>query len=171
VTRARPSFKVRFRICQRSNDWGSRERGRNAVSIAPELLVSRWRKLGVPDRVLDVAVVPFVGQRVTAGVPQHVRVGLEDGLRLLASAFDHAGEPRGSEWRAALGREHRVTWALARVGAARGRAVRRPGSDASPGCPAWPGGRAEWRWRSRFDPSADRQAPRKWPLASSHGNR
>ena len=54
---------------------------------APEILEPRRRKLGVAHRVLDVAVaeiglqgariVSLVRQRVAAGVPEHVRVGLE----------------------------------------------------------------------------------------------
>ena len=65
----------------------------NRSQIAPEILKSRRRKLGVADRVLNVVVaevrlqrpcvVPLVGQRVTAGVPQHVRVRLEAQLGLV----------------------------------------------------------------------------------------
>jgi hypothetical protein len=49
------------------------------VSLAPKILEPRRRQLGVPDRVLNVAVaqvslqrtsiVPLVGKRITTGVP------------------------------------------------------------------------------------------------------
>ena len=51
-------------------------------------------------------VVPLVGQRVAAGVPEHVRVRLEGQLGLRACPLDHAGEASGAERRSALRREH-----------------------------------------------------------------
>jgi hypothetical protein len=51
-------------------------------------------------------VVPFVSQRIAAGVPQHVRVGFEAKTRLTASALDHACEASGAEGRPTLRREH-----------------------------------------------------------------
>ena len=62
-------------------------RVRRTFSVPPEILEPRWRQLSVPEGVLNIAVseiglqstgiVPLVGQGVTAGVPEHVRVGLE----------------------------------------------------------------------------------------------
>jgi hypothetical protein len=62
--------------------------------------------------VLDVAVsqiglqgarvVPLVGEREAAGVPEHVRVGLEGKPRLNTYTLDHAGKAGGGERRAAL---------------------------------------------------------------------
>ena len=51
-------------------------------------------------------VVPLVGQRITAGVPEHVRVRLEGELRLDPYPLNHAGKAGRGEWRATLGREH-----------------------------------------------------------------
>lgn len=51
-------------------------------------------------------VVPLVGQREATGMPQHVRMGLEAQLRLLARALDHAGEPCRAERCPSLRREH-----------------------------------------------------------------
>ena len=49
--------------------------------------------IAVPKvRLQCPGVVPLVGQRVAAGVPQHVRVRLERQLGLPARPFDHAGE-------------------------------------------------------------------------------
>ncbi len=42
-------------------------------------------------------IVPFVRQRVAAGVPEHVRVRLKGKLRLSPCPLDHAGEPGGAE--------------------------------------------------------------------------
>jgi hypothetical protein len=51
-------------------------------------------------------VVPLVGERVAAGMAQHVRMGLEAETRLDPSPFDHAGKANGAEGRSALRREH-----------------------------------------------------------------
>ncbi len=51
-------------------------------------------------------VVALVGQRVAAGVPQHVRVRLEAELGLGPCPLDHAGEASGGERRAPLRSEH-----------------------------------------------------------------
>ena len=51
-------------------------------------------------------VVALVGQRITAGVPQHVRVRLEGQLGLPARPLDHAGEPSGAERCPAFRGEH-----------------------------------------------------------------
>ena len=60
---------------------------RSLVSIAPEVLKSRWRKFGVADGVLNVAVakiildrsciVPITRQLIAGGMAQHVRMDLE----------------------------------------------------------------------------------------------
>ena len=47
-------------------------------------------------------IVPLVGQRVAAGVPEHVGVGLEAKLGLSARPLDHAGEASGAEGRSSL---------------------------------------------------------------------
>ena len=46
-------------------------------------------------------------QREPAGMPQHVRVHLEDELRLRAGTLDHAREARSGEGRTPLRREHK----------------------------------------------------------------
>ena len=53
-------------------------------------------------RLWRPCVVTFVGQRVTAGVPQHVRVSLEGESGFNARTLDHACEARRGVWRAAL---------------------------------------------------------------------
>ena len=55
--------------------------------VAPKILEPRRRQFGVPDGVLDVSmaevrlkrsgIVSLVGERIAAGVPEHVGVGLE----------------------------------------------------------------------------------------------
>ena len=50
--------------------------------------------------------MPLVGERVAAGVPEHVRVRLEAELRLEPCPLDHAGEPCGAEGCPALRGEH-----------------------------------------------------------------
>jgi len=70
----------------------------NLRALPPEILEPRRRKLGVADGVLDVAVsqvglqgarvMPLVGQGKAAGVPEHVRVGLEGKPRLCACSLD-----------------------------------------------------------------------------------
>jgi len=86
------------------------------LSIAPEILEARRRKLGIAHGVLDVLVskvslkgtgiVALVGQGEAAGMAQHVRVRLEAELGGLAGTLDHAREPGRAEGRAALGCEH-----------------------------------------------------------------
>jgi hypothetical protein len=51
-------------------------------------------------------VVPFVCERVAAGVPQHVGMRLEPELGLGPGSLDHAGKPRRRERHASLRREH-----------------------------------------------------------------
>jgi hypothetical protein len=75
----------------------------------PEISETHRRKFSVAHRVLNVAmaevslqrscVVPFVGQRVATGMPEHVRMGLEAQLGLRARPLHHAGEASGREWR------------------------------------------------------------------------
>ena len=48
-------------------------------------------------RLQGSGVVSLIGERVTASMAQHVRVGLEAELGLAASALDHAGEAGGAE--------------------------------------------------------------------------
>jgi hypothetical protein len=96
---------MRFRVLQAR---GSRRISRRS----PEIPKPRRRQLGVAHRVLDIpvteispqgsGVVPLVGKRVTAGVAQHVGMGLEAKTRLNPSPLDHAGEPIGAEGRPAL---------------------------------------------------------------------
>jgi len=67
--------------------------------------------------VLDIAVaeiglhgagiMAFVGQSKTAGVSQHVRVGLEAEPCRSAGPLDHAGEPGGGERCASFGRKYK----------------------------------------------------------------
>jgi hypothetical protein len=47
-------------------------------------------------------VVSLIDQRITAGVPEHVRVCFEVELGLAASAFDHLGKAYGGERRTPL---------------------------------------------------------------------
>ena len=51
-------------------------------------------------------VVSLVCQRITTGVPKHVRVRLETKLSLDTRPLDHACEPGGAEGCAALRSEH-----------------------------------------------------------------
>jgi hypothetical protein len=78
-----------------------------AYSVLPEILEPRWRQLGVAHCVLNIpvaevslqgaGVVALVSQGKTAGVPQHMRMGLEGQLGLPARPFDHAGEASRAE--------------------------------------------------------------------------
>ena len=54
------------------------------------------------DEWLVPRIVPPVGQRIAAGVPEHVRVRPEAELGGDAGALDHAGEARRRKWRAPL---------------------------------------------------------------------
>ena len=51
-------------------------------------------------------VVPLVGQRIAAGVPQHVRVRLEAKLASLPARSTMRAKPAGGERCAPLGGEH-----------------------------------------------------------------
>jgi hypothetical protein len=58
-------------------------------------------------------VVALVGERVAAGVPEHVWVRLELQARASRGALDHSGEVGCSERRPALADKHeRRSWAL-----------------------------------------------------------
>src|SRR5262245_63225012 len=90
--------------------------GHKRTLDTPEVLKSRRRQLGVAHGALNVAVaevslqrprvVAFVGQRVAAGMPQHVRVRLECEFGLDRCPFHHAGEPGSAERCPALRGEH-----------------------------------------------------------------
>jgi len=83
---------------------------------APEILEPRRGQLSIPDGVLDIPVtkiglqsprvVPLIGQRVAAGVPEHVRVRLEPKPRPGPYPLDHTGEPSGCERCPTLRSEH-----------------------------------------------------------------
>ena len=89
---------------------------------APEILEPRRRQLGVADRVLNVlmtevslkrsGIVSLVGERVAAGVPEHVRVRLEAKLGPGARALNHAGETSRREWSTAFRGEHERRFGL-----------------------------------------------------------
>ena len=49
---------------------------------------------------------PLLASAIAAGMPQHVRMGLEAKTRLAPSPLDHAGEPCGAEGCSSLRREH-----------------------------------------------------------------
>ena len=67
-------------------------------SVAPEIFEPVRRHLGIPNRVHDVlvahvmlersGVMPVVGEFVTGGVPEHVRVNREGELCGLSSSGD-----------------------------------------------------------------------------------
>jgi len=52
-------------------------------------------------------VVPFVGERVAAGVPEHLRVRLEPQPGFGACALDRSGEACGREWCSPFRREYK----------------------------------------------------------------
>jgi hypothetical protein len=91
----------------------SRKKGRR--SIAPEILETSRRQLGVAHRVLDVLVSQIglkraridavIGELEAAGVPQHVRVHWETESGCNAKPRDHLTKARGRERHAALGRK------------------------------------------------------------------
>ncbi len=57
----------------------------------------------VPEvRLQCPGIVTSVGQRIAAGVPEHVRVWLEAEFRLATCSFNHPGEAGGGERRSAL---------------------------------------------------------------------
>ena len=82
----------------------------------PKIFEAGRRKLGVSNCVLNVAVaqislqrpcvVPLVGERVTAGVPEHVRVRFEAQFGLDPCPLHHAGKASGGEWRPSLRGKH-----------------------------------------------------------------
>ena len=84
--------------------------------LPPEILEPRRGQFGVADGVLDVTVaqvglqgariVALVGQRVAAGVSEHVRMRLETQLGLRACTLDHAGEAGRGKWGATFRGEH-----------------------------------------------------------------
>ena len=63
-------------------------------------------------RLQGARVGALVGKLKAAGVPEHVRVGLEAKLARNAEPCHHLAPPRGGEGRAALGREHERRWRL-----------------------------------------------------------
>jgi hypothetical protein len=85
-------------------------------SVPPKILETRWAQFSVPHRMLNVAVaeislqrprvVAFVGQRVAASGPEHMRVRLEGELCLPACTLDHPGKPGGAKGCPALRCEH-----------------------------------------------------------------
>jgi hypothetical protein len=100
-----------------------RSNRRSQLSFPPEILEPRRRKLGIAHRMLDVAmpeirlqgasIVASIGQGISAGVTQHVRVSLEGQFGCPTGSFDHSREAGGCEWRTALGREYeRRPWLL-----------------------------------------------------------
>jgi hypothetical protein len=54
-----------------------------------------------------VLIMPSIGKRVTASVPEHMGMCLERQFGNLASPLDHSGEASRSKWSTALGREHK----------------------------------------------------------------
>src|SRR5262249_18897160 len=96
--------------------FGMSAMGQKRTLDTPEVLKSRRRQLSGAHGVLNVAVAEvslqrpcvgaFVGQRVAAGMPQHVRVRLECELGLDRCPFHHAGEPGSAERCPALRGEH-----------------------------------------------------------------
>ena len=72
--------------------------------LSPEVLEPVGRQLGVANGMLDVLVpqiglqrprvMPFVGQRIAAGMAQHVRMYLDVELGRDAEPLDHAGMDR-----------------------------------------------------------------------------
>ncbi len=50
-------------------------------------------------------IVSSVGERIAAGMPEHVRVGFEPELGFRPCSLDHPGETGGGKWRAPLRRE------------------------------------------------------------------
>ena len=82
-----------------------------------KILEPSRRQLGAAHGVLDIAVaqvglqgarvVPLIGERITAGVPQHVRMRLEAQPSRSPCPLNHASKASGGERRAALRREHK----------------------------------------------------------------
>jgi len=95
----RPLPSYRLCVCVAVNILAS-------ASLSPEIPESSRRQFGVAHRVLDIAVtevglqrprvVALVRQGEAAGVPEHVRVGLEAQTRLSARPLNHASEASGA---------------------------------------------------------------------------
>jgi hypothetical protein len=87
-----------------------------ALSFSPEIPKTHRRQFRVANRMLNVAmaeislqgsgVMPFVGQCVAAGVPEHMWMSLEPQTCFSASPPNHACEPCGAEGCSSLRREH-----------------------------------------------------------------
>ncbi len=103
-----------FGTKRKSADVGLMSEKRTAadVSLSPKVLKSLLAEFCIASRVLDGAmaepilncprVVPFICQRIAAGMAQHVRVGLQfEAEAPTGGTLDHSGEARGREWRAA----------------------------------------------------------------------
>jgi hypothetical protein len=83
---------------------------------SPKIFKSRRRQFGVAHGVLNVLVaqvrlegpriMPLIGQRIAAGVTQHVRMNLKVQLSLDARPFDHARKPGCREGAPAFGCKH-----------------------------------------------------------------
>jgi hypothetical protein len=70
-------------------------------------------------------VVALVGERVAAGVPEHVWVRLELQARASRGALDHSGEVGCSEWPPALADKHERWSGALELGPAGAHAARR----------------------------------------------
>ena len=92
-----------------------RSRGNPLILLLPKILEPLRGQLGIPCRVLDVAmakplldgsrVVPIVGELKAASVAQHVRVNKEGELGRHADARELLAERGGSYRRATFGGE------------------------------------------------------------------
>ena len=86
-----------------------------ALSFSPEIPKPRRRQFRIAHRVLDIpmpeislqgsGVVSLIGKRLTAGVAQHVRMGLEQDA-LISRPVDHPGKSCGAKRRPAFQHEH-----------------------------------------------------------------
>jgi hypothetical protein len=84
--------------------------------VAPEILKPRWWKLSVPDGVLDIAMTEIrlhrtswmllIGKRVTARMPEHVRVDPKVESSRFTETRDQSPESSGREWRTTLRGKH-----------------------------------------------------------------
>lgn len=80
--------------------------------LSPKFSEPARRQLSIADGVLDVlmsqvrlqraCVVTLIGERIAAGVSEHVRMDLESQLGRYACPLDHSRKARRSERRAAL---------------------------------------------------------------------
>src|SRR6516164_2520591 len=90
--------------------------GRALTSGAPKIFESFLAQFRIAGRMLNSTmaqpvlncpcIMPRIGQRVAAGVPQHVDVNLEWKAGALADALDQATDGISGERRTALGLEH-----------------------------------------------------------------